>query len=436
MTTDATEAAAAAAAAALPVRRRGFFGWQIVLVAFTAQLVASGVTLSVVGNLVAPMNRAFGLEGALLGVGVAPAFAILMIGMLGPFLGRWLDRGWTRPLMILGAGLTGAGLILLSMATEVWQLVVVYVGMVCTGGALFGVLPSTTLIANWFVRRRGLMLGVAYAGATLASAAGPLFAQTVIDAEGWRAALRYLGIFTWVSALPIMAAFVIGRPEDVGQLPDGALEDLSSDRSVPADPAERARPAAELARDPVLWQVAIGFGLVMTSPLVILSLVIDFGQSTLGLTGQQATFFFLAAAPLSLVGKLLIGGLADVAPLRPSIALTVLLNVLVWMILYTNPSYPVFVATGALYGIGIGGAAPLHGVVNGRCFGRANFGMAAGLGGIAGIPLMVAAVILGQVLKGVTGSYHASFLVQGVLLLLGGALLACVPIPPPAHEPD
>ena len=429
MTSDATGSGSLAS----PVRRRGFFGWQIAVVAFTAQFVASGVTLSAVSNLVAPMNRAFGLSDSLLGIGVAPAIAILVIGMLGPFLGRWLDRGWTRRLMILGVLLTGGGLILLSMVTSVWQLVVVYAGIVCTGGALFGILPSTTLIANWFVRRRGLMLGVAYAGATLASAAGPLFVQTVIDAEGWRAALRYLGLFTWISALPIIWAFVVSRPEDVGQRPDGALEATPEDVSLAL---EGVKPASELARDPVLWQVSIGFGLVMTSPVVILSLLVDFGQSQLGFTGQQATVFFLTAAPLSLVGKLLIGGLADVAPLKPSIALTVLVNILVWMILYSDPSYPVFVATGALYGVGIGGASPLHGVVNGRCFGRANFGTAGGLGGIAGIPLMVMAVVLGQVLKGVTGSYHAAFVMQGGLLLVGGALLAFLRIPPPSHGVD
>lgn len=418
-------------------RPRHFLGWQIVVVGFTAQLVASGVIFSSFGNFVAPISQQFGVPDTLIGIG--PGLAILMIGILGPLLGRWLDRGWTRRLMILGSVLTGSGLVLLSYATAVWQLGLLYVGLVCTGGALFGMLPATTLIANWFVRRRGLMLGITYAGATIASAAGPLISQAIMDAEGWRVALRSLGLFTWVSTLPIFAAFVISRPEDVGQYPDGdeaPLERADIPSQAKADePEERevlegTKTPQELARDPILWLVAIGFGLVMTSPIVIIGLLVPFGLS-LGFTALQASYFYLAMAPFSIFGKLVIGGLADIAPLGPSIALTVLVNILVWMILFSDPSYPVFIATGALYGIGIGGAAPLHGVVIGRCFGRANFGTASGLGGLAAIPLLVMVQFLSQALKAATGSYHVSFIVQGGLLLLGGVLLAFVRIPPP-----
>ncbi len=392
----------------------------------------NAVTFSAIGNFRGPISQEFGVSGAL--IGIAPALAILVIGIFGPFLGRWLDRGWTRRLMILGSLLTGAGLLLLAEVTSVWQLGVVYVGLVCTGGALFGVLPSTTLIANWYVRRRGLMLGIAYAGATIASSVGPLFAQTVMDAEGWRVAVRYLGVFTWVSTLPIFAAFIIGRPEEAGQNPDGdmasaGVESQSSararDESIPVPGTKTAR---ELARDPLLWQVAVGFGLVMTSPIVMIGLLVPFGTS-LGFTALESTTFFLAMTPFSILGKLVIGGLADIAPLKPSIALTVLVIILVWLILCMNPSYPVFLTTGALYGIGIGGAAPLHGVLTGRCFGRANFGTASGLGGVAAIPLLVLAQILSQLLQGMTGSYRLSFLVQAGLLLSGGLLLAFVRIP-------
>jgi sugar phosphate permease len=429
MTIDASDAPA------LEARPRGFFGWQIAVVAFTAQLVSTGVTLAAFGNFVRPISEEFGVSDALIGIG--PGLAILVMGILGPFLGRWLDQGWARRLMILGSVLSGSGLILLSNATAVWQLALVYVGIICTGGALFGPLASMTLIANWFVRRRGLMLGVAVAGATVASAAGPLFVQAVMDADGWRLAVRYLGVFTLVTTLPIFAAFIVSRPEEVGLLPDGDQTptggpDPAESEAKDDEPAEveGAKTSKELAGDPVLWLVAIGFGLIMTSPIVIIGLLVPFG-TTLGFTQQEASFFFLAMVPFSILGKVVIGGLADIAPLKPSIAMTVVVNILVWMILFTNPSYPVFIATGALYGIGIGGAAPLHGVLVGRCFGRVNFGTASGLGGLAAIPLLVLVQILSQVLKATTGSYQVSFVVQGCLLLLGGLMLTFVRIPPP-----
>ena len=116
------------------------------------------------------------------------------------------------------------------------------------------------------------------------------------------------------------------------------------------------------------------------------------------------------------------------APLKPSIAMIVVVNVVVWLILLFDPGYPLFVATGALYGIGIGGAAPIQGVAMGRCFGRANFGRASGLGGIVAVPLLAVAAALSQFLLGETGSYDTSFRVQVGLLAFGGILLGLVSI--------
>jgi MFS family permease len=107
----------------------------------------------------------------------------------------------------------------------------------------------------------------------------------------------------------------------------------------------------------------------------------------------------------------------------------VLANILVWILFYVEPGYTLFVVSGAVYGVGIGGAMPLQGVSVGRCFGRANFGRAAGLGGLVTIPVIASASAVSQLLLGATGSYQMSFLVQIGLLILGGGLLAIVRIP-------
>ncbi|MFK7897081.1 MAG: MFS transporter [Myxococcota bacterium] len=406
-----------------------FSGWSIVGIAFVAQFLANAVTLSAFGNFVRPLSEAFNVERSTIGFGLS--IAVLTLGVAGPFVGRWLDRGLARRMMSIGALVSGLGLLLLSRTQTLAQFGLVFIGLVCMGAAFFGVMPSMVLVANWFVRRRGLALGLTVAGATLSSYVAPASAQYLIDGYGWRTAVAAFGVFTIVVAVPLFGFMAVGRPEDIGQLPDG-------DAAVQPEPEEGEQAEATsgdevietgaLFRDQRLWLLAVGFGLVMTSPIVLIGALVPFGTD-LGFTEQQANVFFLAMMPCSILGKVVVGGLADMAPIKPSILMVVLVNILVWMIFYTEPSYSLFIVTGAIYGIGIGGASPLQGVAMGLCFGRANFGRASGIGGIAMVPLLALASAASQVLLRETGSYHAGFLLQIGLLCLGGVLLMIVKLP-------
>lgn len=405
---------------------RSFLGWRMVGVGFIANSLSGAITLSAFGNFVDPVSVDFGVSRATIGYGVSISF--LVMGLLGPFSGAWLDRGRARSMMVVGVLLAGAGLILLSRTTELWQAGLLFCGVIALGAALFGIMPSMALIAQWFEKRRGIAIGMAVAGATLASYPAPVLAEYLIGSEGWRTAVMVFGAGTLLLGLPVFWGFVISRPEEVGQRPDGEAHPDPEGPEPETDPGIPLRDTAELARDPRLWMLAIGFGLILTSPIVLTPLLVPFGKD-LGFTGQQANVFFLAMIPFSLLGKIVIGGLADVAPIRPAMALVVLANMLMWFSFHAGPGYAAFVVTGAIYGLGIGGAMPLQGVAIGRCFGRANFGRASGLGGLVTIPLIAAASALSQVLLASTGNYQATFLVQMGLIGLGGVLLFLVRIP-------
>jgi len=430
--------ALASSAAGGAVAAPAFLGQRMVALAALANFLSAAVTFGAFGNFVGPTSEAFGVPRSTIGFGAA--CVILALGFAAPVVGRLLDGGRARPMMAGGAVATGLGLLLLSRAESLGQAAFAFIGFVCVGSAFFGTVPSMALMANWFERRRGLALGFAIAGGTLASYVAPATAQLLIDAWGWRTAAATFGVWTLLVAVPLFGLFVVGRPEQVGQRPDGdppAGDPLTFDRGASvgaaaaggapgAIPGQRA--TGDLARDARLWLLAIGFGLVMTSPVVLMGLLVEYGRD-LGFEPQDTQIFFLVMIPFSLLGKVVIGGLADVAPLKPSIVMTVLVNVLVWTILWSEPSYPVFLATGALYGIGIGGASPLHGVATARCFGRANFGRANGIGAIAGVPLIAGASALSHLLEGATGSYLTGFLVQAGLIGIGGVLLALVVFP-------
>ena len=131
-------------------RPRPFLGWRIVGVAFLAQLLSIGLTFAAFGVFVVPLSEEFGASRAELGVGLAVVF--LVMGAMGPPIGHWLDRGLVRTLMVTGSILAGLGLMALSRATTLWQLGLIFCGMVGVGSALFGTTPSMSLVTNWFVR--------------------------------------------------------------------------------------------------------------------------------------------------------------------------------------------------------------------------------------------------------------------------------------------
>ncbi|MHA7837060.1 MAG: MFS transporter [bacterium] len=408
---------------------RPFLGWRMVGIAFVAQGVASSITLSPFGNFIIPLSEAFGVPRGTIGLGIP--IAILLMGLLGPFVGRALDLGRARWLMTIGALVSGVGLIALAWAETLWQAAWLFGGLVCVGVGLFGMMPSMALVASWFVQRRGLALGVTVAGATVASYLAPASAEYLIQQLGWRQTLLLFGVGTLGVCVPLFGIWTIGRPEDVGQLPDGASS--TEGDTIVGSPSSTMLGTGELARDPRLWQVAIGFGLILTSPIVLLGILVPFGKD-LGFSGQEANLFFAAMVPFSLLGKLAIGALADLLPPRRSIVFVAALNVGVWAMLYLEPTYGLFLVTGAIYGLGIGGAAPLQGVVVGLCFGRANFGRAQGLGGLVAVPLMAAASVVSNLLLNATGHYQSGFVLQMAWVTLGGLLLLGVPIPRSENE--
>jgi MFS family permease len=419
LTIESSGALAASPGSALA--RRPFLGWRIVGAAFLAQFLCNAVTLSAFSNFILPLSTSFSTSKDTIALGATLTIAV--IGFTSPVVGRWVDRGHVRKLMTGGSVLSGVGLIAMSQTENLLTFTLLYAGLVCTGSALFGPLPSMTVVANWFIKRRGFALGLTFAGATVVSAVAPVAAQFLIDTSGWRSALLYFGVLVLLVGTPAFGLFVIGRPEEVGQLPDGEEPN--------EEPVEVASilSVQELSRQPLLWLIAIGFGLILTSPLVLLTLLVPYGVQ-LGFTAQEANAFLVAAMPFSLLGKVALGTLVDRAPAKPIIALVVVANVIAWLLLYSAPSYAVFVATGAVYGIGIGGVAPVNGVVVGRVFGRVNFGTASGLAGIAMIILLICATLMSALLQGADGEgYPMVFLAQMGLISLGGMLLLAIPIP-------
>jgi MFS family permease len=90
------------------------------------------------------------------------------------------------------------------------------------------------------VQRRGLAISIAFAGAGVGAILLLPWLQSIILAEGWRAACWFIGLLVLLVIAPL-SLLVWKRPEDIGFLPDGtsALASASGNRpgSNIVDPA-------------------------------------------------------------------------------------------------------------------------------------------------------------------------------------------------------
>jgi MFS family permease len=238
-----------------------FYGWVIVAVAFVTMGV--GVNARTAFSLLfPPILDEFGWErGVTAG---AFSFGFLVSAALSPSLGRLMDRRGPRVVMEMGVGLVAAGLMLATLVRSPWHLyatlgVLVGGGSVClayTGQALY--------LPNWFVRRRGFAMSVAFSGVGVGSIILLPWLQTLIGRAGWRAACWAMGILVLVLLVPLNL-LLKKRPEDLGLAPDGDFASRGvADRNPASNVVDPAWTAvdwtfARARRTARFWWIAVGY---------------------------------------------------------------------------------------------------------------------------------------------------------------------------------
>ena len=196
-----------------------FYGW-VILAAGTIGVIIMGPSQTfTVGVFIDSFIQAFGISRA--NVSLIYGLATLGGSLLLPVTGRLVDRyGASRMIIFvtLGLGLSVAGIGLTQ------GVVSLFVGLLAVRYFGFGSmqLVVNNAIAQWFIRRRGMVMGIA----GLSLAAGlmiyPVLAEFLINRVDWRGAWFVLGLSVLLIMLPVGCFFIKDKPEQYGLHPDGS----------------------------------------------------------------------------------------------------------------------------------------------------------------------------------------------------------------------
>ncbi len=205
------------APASWPRRLPFFYGWVIVGIAFVTMAV-SVTARTAFSLLMPPLIQEFGWDRGL--AAGAFSFGFLVSAVLGPIVGRAVDRHGPSPVVLFGAVLLGSGLLAATQISGPIGLYLTLGTLVGAGVNCMGYTVQSLYLPNWFVRRRGMAIGIAFSGAGVGAILLLPWLQTMIQTQGWRAACWTMGIMAFVVLAPINL-FIWRRPADLDLRPDG-----------------------------------------------------------------------------------------------------------------------------------------------------------------------------------------------------------------------
>ena len=207
---------------AVSTRARGlrgvYYGWWLLAGSIAAMTLGSGVSFWSVGLYIEPLETQFGWSRG--EVSGAISIVLLTGGIMGPFVGRWVDTRGARQVILFGAVTTAATYVLLATTTELWQWYV-YSAINGVFRQMMFFIPFQALISRWFDRRRGVALSILGTGFSLGGVVVVPPMRLVVDNIGWEASFVFSGIAILVVFIPIGGLLVRNDPADVGAQPDG-----------------------------------------------------------------------------------------------------------------------------------------------------------------------------------------------------------------------
>jgi MFS family permease len=390
-----------------------YYGWVIVAVVFVTMGIAVNARTAF-SLLFPPILDEFGWDRGM--TAGAFSFGFVVSAFMSPSLGRLMDRRGPLVVNELGVVLIGSGLLLAALVQRPWQLYAT-LGMLVGGGSVcLGYTGQGLFLPNWFVRRRGLAMSLAFSGVGVGSVILLPWLQGMIVGVGWRGACLALGVLVLALLLPLNL-LVRRRPEDIGLAPDG---DVASHPAVAATAIANIVDPAWVAVDWTIgravrtrrfWWVAVGYFCALFTWYAVqvhqTKYLVEIGFSP-ALAAWALGGVSLAAIP----GQIVLGHLSDRigrefvwAVGNLGFALTLLLLLL----LRDTPTLPLLylmiAAQGVLgYGVvSVIGAIPAE-IFQGRHYG-AIFGtlMLASIGGGAAGPWLAGA------LHDTTGNYTIAY---------------------------
>jgi MFS family permease len=344
-------------------------------------------------------------------ISLAQSLGIWLYALFVLLSGALVDRIGSRKTLLIGGAISVLGWVLLSTAQSTWQLYLYYGVLLTLAVAMTHYVPVMATTRKWFIKRAGLVAGIAGSAWAVGNAIFLPVMTNLADSHGWRYTSLVLGICFGVVII-LCALFIIrDTPESMGLHPDGEESPPAPGYTASVEVSWDIKRALKTSQFLLLF---IAYSVYNIGLNGIAAHVVAWGTD-LGSPEATAGIFSTAFAAPLIFGCIAGGWLGDkygksrVMPIGLMLCTAAMLYG--WLGVHTQQG---LMALAIGVGLGTGLQAPLYAPLLGDFFGGARVGsffgiLTFGYGLIGGWGPLIWAT-----LREATGYYNAAALISAV----------------------
>jgi MFS family permease len=410
---------------------KGFYGW--INLAFIALLGIVGQLYMISFAYFLPFFVSdFGWNRGT--ASLAPTLNLITLGLCGPLAGLFIAKYGARRAILLGNIMGLLGFLLIYFQNYLWQLFLGFGLFIGLGGGFGGILSTTTVVNNWFVKKRAWALSIVFgAGGIGGMILGPTL-MMFIGKVGWRYTCLIITGLILILAIILPGLLIRNKPEDLGQVPDG------SDDSKPVAPGQ-APPrttyrtpvdfsASEALRTRCLWFLVSYFSLNMLTMGALMTHQVAY-QLDIGIDAKTAALTLSVMAGVMTFAQFGVGFIANKFTMSSIVITAEIIKLIAMIILVSTKSLPFVFVYMIIFGISFGAGMIAMMNIFPNYFGASNYPKIMGTVRLFWSIIGGAGAPIAGYIREATGSYIPAFKAAIFIIILGIVCLCFAK--PPVH---
>ncbi len=405
-----------------------FYGYILAGYSFVMGFVASSFFLHSRGIFFPHWMEEFAVDRTEISLVIS---VVLFTGScIAPFTGFFIDKKPVKYIIMFGSTWLAIGYFLLAYTDSYISFFVTLLLFQSLGWTCVGPLVQTKLMVNWFSRNRGMALGIAIMGISVAGIIMPTVATYLADQLGWQGTYRLYALVLLFFVIPLTLIMVVQQPTDMNLLPDGDSKETDTPVATTSTSAQQTlwQTYREFLTSKAFWSVVITFGLMNGVYSALITHLPSYLTQERSYDMYDASYVLGIAGGFAIAGKIVFGWMMDNLSARATVMTAVTAYFSSTLIFMFVENYWLIGLAAGLFGLGFGGMVPVRSVLLSRLFGIAKFSRVNGLFAFFLAPATFWVLITGWVTD-MTGTYQTAFKIWAVSFFLAGIVSFLIRLP-------